>query len=138
MDKTTEQLLNEIMDSSDILDFIDKNEGEFANETAREFITRKLSEQGMTVGDVVSASDHGSYIYKVFGGSRPPRRNILICIALGMKLSVRDAQRLLRLSGTAPLDPRVRRDAAAIYALAHELGERYLNDMLFEIQEESF
>ena len=41
----------------------------------------------------------------------------MLRIAFGMRLSVEETQRLLTLSGNSILYPKVRRDAALIYAL---------------------
>ena len=52
-----------------------------------------------------------------------------------MRLSVDEAQLLLRIGGFAGLDPRRRRDSALIFALEKEYGIIEANELLDEIGE---
>ena len=66
---------------------------------------------------MISSGLSKSYIYQIFEGKRKAGRDVMMRIAFGMRLSVEETQRLLTLSGTSVLYPKVRRDAAIIYAL---------------------
>lgn len=138
MEKDTGELLNDIKSSDSFFDYIGVNSAEMTSESARERLVRLIDDRGLSVGVVASKSSHKEYIYKVFAGSRPPRRDIIVCISLAMGISVDETQGVLRLARCAPLDPRSARDAGAIYAIHNRLTEVQLNDMLFEIGEEGF
>ncbi|RHP88002.1 hypothetical protein DXA36_14785 [Eisenbergiella sp. OF01-20] len=66
---------------------------------------------------MISSGLSKSYIYQIFEGKRKAGRDVMMRIAFGMRLSVEETQRLLTLSGNSVLYPKVRRDAAIIYAL---------------------
>ena len=82
------------------------------------FLDEKRQEKGLTIPQVMIASGLSkSYIYQIFDGKRSAGRDVMLRIAFGMQLSVEDTQRLLTLSGNSSLYPKIRRDAALIYAL---------------------
>ena len=61
----------------------------------------------------------------------------LLCICIGMKAEIEDAQTLLKQCGYAPLYPREKRDAVILYGLIRGKELNSVNDMLFEEGEES-
>ncbi|MEA4896787.1 MAG: hypothetical protein VB067_11785 [Christensenellaceae bacterium] len=75
------------------------------------------------------------YVYKVFAGKRKASRDILLAIALGMGLTLAEAQLLLRIAQTAQLDPRNRRDSVIIYALDRALTAEKANEVLYDVKE---
>lgn len=137
MNKNTERLLNEIIASPDAYDVIAENEDEFVSGSLHDRLNRYLFEKGLTVGKIAEATSHAAYVRKIFSGERNASRDILISIAFAMKLSLAEVQRLLRIAGNGRLDPRIRRDAAIIYGFAHDLDEASVNDILYEIGEET-
>lgn len=136
--KETEALLHEIESSDDINSFLGDNSQELLYESASAYLNAKLCEKGLTIADVAKRSLHGGYVYKVFNGTKSPSRDILISIGFGMSMSVEEMQMLLRLSGTARLDPRKRRDAVTLYALLREQTITYLNDLLYDMGERTY
>ena len=70
-----------------------------------------------STGDDSLRPEVSPYIYQIFDGKRSAGRDVMLRIAFGMQLSVEDTQRLLTLSGNSSLYPKIRRDAALIYAL---------------------
>lgn len=82
------------------------------------FLERIRQEKGMTIPQImISSGLSKSYIYQIFEGKRKAGREVMLRIAFGMRLSVEETQRLLTLSGNSVLYPKVKRDAAIIYAL---------------------
>ena len=127
--------MHEIEKNEDIRLFLHENRQEMLEESAHDFLSKKLHEKNMKISDVACKSKHTEYIYKVFAGTRRASRDILISIAFGLGLSADEAQMLLRLAGTARLDPRNRRDAITLYALLKGRDVIYLNELLYEIGE---
>ena len=76
-----------------------------------------------------------SYTYQVFGGIRNPGRNAILCIALVMGTSLHETRKLLRLAHKGDLYPRIRRDAAIIFAIEHKYDLMRLEGLLQEIGE---
>lgn len=131
----TQELLNRLVEEDDITSFFEKNEGEFITIDLRELLNNLVAQKDIKLSDIVRASGQGDYVYKVFNGDRKPSRNILIGIALGMKLSLNETQFLLRIAKQAALDPRDKRDSILIYSI--NAGHDYFktNDLLREMNE---
>lgn len=78
-----------------------------------------------------------SFAYQIFSGVRNPGRNTLICIACVMRLPLEGVQRLLTISQKGELYPRVRRDAAIIFALEHGYALMQMEELLQKAGEAS-
>jgi len=132
----TQELLNRLVNEENIAAFFEKNEGEFISVDLREFLNDLVAQKDLKISDIVRASGQGDYVYKVFNGDRKPSRNILIGIAVGMKLSLKETQFLLRIAKQATLDPRDKRDSVIIYSI--NAGHDYVktNDLLSEMNED--
>ncbi len=126
----TEDLLNELKNAKDIKSFLDSHENEFLKETPVSFLNYIIESKNLTVAKVAAASGAGEYVYKIFNSTRKPSRNILIAIALGMGISLEEAQLLLRISKLAILDSRDKRDSVIIYGLANQLSMFEVDDLL--------
>lgn len=131
MQRVTEELLKELKNAKDIEAFFKANEDKFLNQTTSEYLNELLIIKGLSVATVAKESGVGEYTYKVFGGDRKPSRDIAIAISFGMKLSLEEAQLLLRISKFAILDSRDKRDSIIIYALTHGSTLVQADDMLF-------
>lgn len=75
--------------------------------------------------------------YRIMSGTRSTSRNVLLRIALTMSLSLNETQLLLQVGRKALLYPRVRRDAALIYCLSHNMSLNEAEAMLLELGERS-
>lgn len=135
MKKSTEELLNLIQKASDIEYYIKENESEMLNISLDVYLSKLLEEKNLKIADVMAKSEQGDYIYKVFKNQRKASRDILISIAIGMKLDINQAQKLLRISKNARLDPREKRDSVIIYAITNNISVCELNDILYDIGE---
>lgn len=131
MHSITDELLNELKNAENIEAFFKANEDKFLNQTTPCYLNELLTIKGLSVATVATASGVGEYTYKVFGGDRKPSRDILIAIAIGMSLSLEEAQLLLRISKFAILDSRDKRDSIIIYALANGLSVAQTDDLLY-------
>ncbi len=88
-----------------------------------EHLSALLKARGLTVRDAIRACDlERSYGYQLFNGTRRPTRDTLLKLALCLRLSEAETQRLMKIAGRQPLYARDRRDAALLYALTHGLG----------------
>lgn len=132
MDKTTSQLLNSLTESSDIIDFLNKNEKELLNETLPQCLSRMLAEKNLSVAYVAEKSSRGDYAYKIFNGNKNPTRDVLISIAVGMGLSLSETQLALRLAKLSYLDPRNKRDSIFIFSINKKLDINEINSILID------
>lgn len=135
MKKSTEELLSLIQKASDIEYYIKENESEMLSLSLDVYLSKLLEEKNLKIADVMAKSEQGDYIYKVFKNQRKASRDILISIAIGMGLDINQAQKLLRISKNARLDPREKRDSVIIYAITNNISVCGLNDILYDIGE---
>ena len=99
------------------------------------YLNSLLHRHGLTVQDVVVACNlDRSYGYQLFNGTRRPSRELLLRLALLLKLG-EEAQRLLKIAGRQPLYARNRRDAAILYALTHGLTAEAAGELLESLGE---
>ena len=97
-----------------------------------------LDRADISASDWITAADISrSYGYQILRGERIPGRDILLRTALALHLSVEETQRLLTLGGCAVLYPRVRRDAAVIFALNQSLSLLETESLLSSLPERS-
>lgn len=138
MDKDTRELLAEISQTDDIVKLLAQNDAELLSVSVKEYLAEKLKERDKTVADVIKNTTQGDYLYKVFSGQREPSRDILVSLAFGLEMDLAETQTLLRLSGAERLDPRVKRDAIAIFGIVKGLKITDVNDLLAEVGEYSY
>lgn len=101
------------------------------------YLSDLLREHRLSVQDVVVGCNlDRSYGYQLFNGTRKPTRNFLLRLALLLRLSENEAQRLLKIAERRPLYARNRRDAAVLYGLTHRLTEDETQELLAELGEE--
>ncbi len=137
MNIDTKELLNNLCMAEDIKAFIEDYGEEFLNISFPELLNQMSVQKGMNVAEVAKKSRQGDYVYKVFRGERTPSRDIVLAISVGMGLSLKETQLLLRVAKMAALDPRDKRDSILIYGLKEKLGVDRLNDLLYEIKEKT-
>ena len=78
-----------------------------------------------------------SYGYQVLRGERTPGRDIILRTALALQLSLKETQRLLAVGDCGALYPKVRRDAAVIFALNQKMTLLETEDLLSSLPERS-
>ena len=97
-----------------------------------------LKRAGLSPSDWIEAANISrSYGYQILRGERIPGRDILLRTALALKLSLGETQRLLAISSCGALYPRIRRDAAVIFALNQGLSLLETEELLSSLPERS-
>ena len=120
--KSTQELLNRIRDrETEDPSFL--RDPDFSCPPAAIYMCGLLAEQGMTTKDAIQALGlDRSYGYQLFNGTRRPTRAALIRLAVLLELDLAGTNRLLQIGGRPPLYPRVREDAAVIFAIEKHLS----------------
>ncbi|GFI17352.1 MAG: XRE family transcriptional regulator [Lachnospiraceae bacterium] len=131
--KTTEQLNHEIKEAGNIQDFLVSNQNNILTTSLSEHLRTLLFERNLQKKDII----HNSlldrvYVYQIFAGRKFPSRNKLIALAFGMRLSVEETQKLLKISGNRELYARDERDAIILFALHHNMTISDANELLYE------
>ena len=97
-----------------------------------------LEQAGISAPEWMAASNISkSYGYQILRGERTPGRDILLRTALALRLSLKETQRLLAVGGCGALYPRIRRDAALIFALNQHMTLLETEDLLASLPERS-
>ena len=127
---STQQLLNQLRDREETdLGFLD--DPAFACPSAAIYMAGLLAERGMTAKEAIQALGlDKSYGYQLFNGTRRPSRAMLIRLAVLLGLDLDGTNRLLQIEGRPPLYPRVREDAAAIFAIEKHMSLEKLDALL--------
>lgn len=95
-----------------------------------------MDERGLTpakLGELALLSR--SFTYQLCSGVRAPGRDVVLRLALVLKLDLEETQRLLRTACRGALYPRVRRDAVFIYALQRGMSLFDTNELLCSLEE---
>ena len=124
MYETTGTLFHKLLDSDDGQAVLHQtHSAPSCSQSIQEFLTRA----GMSPSAWIEAADISrSYGYQILRGER---------VALALKLSLKETQRLLAISGCGALYPKVRRDAAVIFALNQGMSLLEAENLLSSLPE---
>ncbi len=133
----TDDLLKALsQENCKINDFLRKNDEEFVNEDIKTFWDKLIDKSGFSKSNIINRSDFNyRHFYDCTCGRKMPTKDKVVRLALAMKLSIEECQEALKISGRAPLYPRIRRDSILIYAVEHHLTILKCNEMLGECGE---
>lgn len=131
--KTTDELRHEIKGATDIEDYLKNNRENLIHYNLTRHLNRLLSQKGISKAEVVRGSLLSkAYVYQIFSGERTPSRDKLIAIAFGLRLSEKETQDLLKISGKQELYAREERDAIILFSIQRNQSIFEVNDLLFE------
>lgn len=136
--KNTDGLQQELMDSTDLSQFLSRNQEQFVDKSVTELLNHLFEKKN--ISKAVLAKQAGMseiYLHQIFAGRRTPSRNRLLCLCYGLEASIEETQELLRLCGMAELYPKLKRDAIIYYGLLHKLDLFVINDKLFDENEDT-
>ena len=106
--------------------------------TCAQALREMLEQAGVPAPQWIAGADISkSYGYQVLRGERTPGRDVLLRTALFLRLPLKQTQRLLALGGCGALYPKVRRDAAVIFALNQNLTLLETEELLASLPERS-
>ena len=103
-----------------------------------DYLRELLSEKKLTRAEAIRASRlNTTFAYQVFQGTRNIGRDKAIMLAFGMRCTLQEAQRLLRLAGVSELWCKLRRDAIIIFCLDHGMSRVECDDELYRLGEDT-
>lgn len=139
MEKTTEELLNELKKTEDFFEFAKENEMELESISLTEQLEQFLEKYKKSKKDVIKdAGLDTTYGYQIFDGRKKPRRDKLLQLAFGFPLTVEDANKLFRAGGMSSLYVRCKRDTICMYCLQQKMTVDECNELLYKAGEETF
>ncbi len=119
----TEELLRLLKDTRSIEGFYQQTGESLSDLSTSEYLAQLMEQHGLQKQEVIEKANlERSSGYQIFSGRRNPKRDSLLRIALVMKLSLGETQRLLKIAQRGELYPKNRRDAAIVYCIHHGLN----------------
>ena len=136
--KNTDGLQQELMDSTDLSQFLSRNQEQFVDKSVAELLNHLFEKKSISKAALAKQAGMSEiYLHQIFAGRRTPSRNRLLCLCYGLEASIEETQELLRLCGMAELYPKLKRDAIIYYGLLHKLDLFVINDQLFDENEDT-
>ncbi len=131
--KSTDELLNEIKNSRNILDYFAENREELQLDSLPEYLGGWLKMKNLSKADVVRGSNlNKAYVYQIFLGKKYPSRDKVIALAFGLSLTAEETQVLLKQAGYRELYPRDPRDTLLLYAIGQKMSVIETNELLYD------
>ena len=129
----TEDLKEGLIRADDLDAFLSQNNDSFDETDAQDLLRSLLERSGLSKAELARRSGVSEvYVHQLFSGIRHPSRDRLICLALGMSVTLDEMQELLRRLGHAELYAKEKRDAIIIYGISHGQSLQELTDSLFD------
>ena len=118
----TKLLLERLFRAPDVGTYLRDNADLMEMPAFHRFLCALCEELSLSRAAVIARSDiPRNYAYQLFNGIRKPSRDKVIQLAFGFGLDLKQTQELLKIAGQSPLVPQVKRDAAILYCVLHQL-----------------
>lgn len=139
LNKTTTELLKELEKFNTFEEYENANKNHMISKSISEYLSELIAERNFTKAEVIRKAElNQNYAYQLFSGVKTsPTRDKLICLSIGMELSVDETNSLLKLAGLLPLYPRVKRDSIIIINMNLRKSVIEINEALYEAGEET-
>lgn len=120
--RSTGTLIRKLKEARIFESFCVENAEELTETDFCAYLEKLCREKHTEAGKVIKASDiDRTYGYQIFNGTRKPSRDKVIQLAFGLGLDVEETQGLLRAADKSILYPRIKRDAAIIFAVSKKM-----------------
>ncbi len=137
MDKSTEELTNELTNSDNINEYVNDNKSELINIALSQYLENLLISKNLTKSTVIAKSNLSrTYAYQIFDGKKNPTRDKLVALCFGFQLSVDETQRVLKIAKLPILYPRLKRDSLILFALQKQYTIIECNNLLDDFKED--
>ena len=132
MGKDTSKIVEELKLCPDFSTFYNENKEYMISETLADLLARLLAEKGLRKAEVIRRAELSEvYAYQIFSGLRVPDRKKLLCLAVGMDLTLDEVQTLLKCAGYSPLYVKLPFDSIVLYGICKKLSVVEINELLF-------
>lgn len=133
MHKDTAKIIEELGLCPDFKTFYNENKEYMLTSTLPELLAELVEKKGLKKSYAIRAAEMSEvYGYQIFSGIRHPERNKLLCLAVGMNLTLDETQNLLKCAGYNPLYVKLPFDSVVIYGICKRLSVIKINEILFE------
>lgn len=133
MRKDTSKMLEELKCCSDFSRFYSENRDYTIKVALSEYLEQLLVKYKVKKADAIRRSELSEvYAYQIFSGIRVPERKKLLCLAVGMELTLEDVQCLLKCCGYAQLYVKNTFDCILIFGICKGLSVVQINYLLYD------
>jgi transcriptional regulator with XRE-family HTH domain len=102
--------------------------------TCGQYLTALCEQRGITAESIIKKADiHRTYGHQIFNDTRQPSRDKVLQLAFGFEMDYEQAQKLLAIARKSALHPKVKRDAAVIFALKKQMKLAEFQAMLHKM-----
>lgn len=120
---TTSTLLRRLFKTTNLKEYIENNAHELQIPSFHEYISELCKVMNQVPEQIIrNSSIERTYGHQLFNGTRKPSRDKVIQLAFGFGLNIEGTQNLLRIAQKSILYPRIKRDAAILYCISHDMG----------------
>lgn len=136
--RNTDDMNTELMNTTDLQKFLAENTEHFSTRDFSRLLKEQIRKKDVNKADLAKASGMSDvYLHQLISGRRSPSRTRLLCICIGLKLTLDETQSLLFHAGMGQLYARNRWDAIIIYGIDHQMDLYTINDLLFDANEDT-
>ena len=130
--KSTGDLGQELMNQPNLDAYIRDNQAQFSDCSVIDLLLQLFDRKSFSKAELARhAGISEVYLHQVFSGRRKPSRDRLVCICIGLKATLDEAQELLKQAGYAQLYPKNKREAIIAHGIIHGTALAEINDKLF-------
>ena len=131
--KKTNDLMKNLSSDQNLDRYLKENEGELISEEISTYLNQLVAARGLKKTQILKDAEMNEiYGYQIFAGSRKPSRDKLICLCVGMGLSLEELNQALKYAGELPLYPRSARDSVLIAGILWGDRVMKLNQALYD------
>ncbi|MBQ7971699.1 MAG: hypothetical protein IJ294_05065 [Clostridia bacterium] len=131
--KKTNDLMKNLSSDQNLDRYLKENEGELISEEISTYLNQLVAARGLKKTQILKDAEMNEiYGYQIFAGSRKPSRDKLICLCVGMGLSLEELNQALKYAGELPLYPRSARDSVLIAGILRGDRVMKLNQALYD------
>jgi len=138
-ERLTEELLEQLLAAASPEAYLVEADDSLETRTLAEYLCALEGRKGIRRSRAVrDAGIQETYGLDFFSGKRKnPSRDYVLKLAFGLRCTMPEAQRLLRVARCAELWPKRRRDAIVIFCLEHGLTRAECDDELYRLGEQT-
>ena len=137
-EKSTDGLREELMNAPSIDTYISDNQACFSSQNITDLLDTLYHQRSISKAALArKAGISEVYLHQVFSGRRKPSRDRLLCLCIGMEVTIDETQRLLMQASYGLLYPKIKRDAIISHGIIHHVPLSEIHDKLFAEQEKT-
>lgn len=140
-EKSTTVLTKDITTTSELKIILEKN-GKYMNAPSdiAEYLNEIIKKKGLKKSKIIQDSGlNKQYFYEILSGKKGKsfKQNTVLAIAIAMKMTLDETQRLLRLCKTGELYSKKKRDAIIMWGISHQKSLSDIHELLENEHEET-